>query len=126
MVEPQEGSIERAIKSQPDEPAKNETSNLNEHGLEQHELEHHLAGAYHCPNCKTNKTRFNLIKQEAIPIRMDADTGSILTKYTPESLSPFHLQYQGPSFKVQCGVCGLLENEEMFAHYAEYVRKENS
>ena len=35
-----------------------------------------MAEAYLCPNCKTNRTRFNLIKQEPEIVKLDSHTGS--------------------------------------------------
>lgn len=82
---------------------------------------------YHCPNCKTNKTRFNIVEQHPKIVKLDAETGELLKEYTTENIEPFHMTYKGPQLKVQCGVCGLLESEEMFTKYASYIqRKENS
>jgi len=77
---------------------------------------------YHCPNCKTNRTRFNLVQQEPTIVKLHPDTGEVLQELTATSIEPFHLQYQGPAFKVQCGVCGLLEKEDMFTSYATYAQ----
>jgi len=79
-----------------------------------------MNAAYHCPNCKTNRTRFNIVEQLPRIVKLDPETGAILEEYTSENKEPFHLSYQGPSKKVQCGVCGLLENEDRFAKFATY------
>ncbi len=85
-----------------------------------------MSNAYHCPNCKTNRTRFNIVEQHPKIVKLDAETGDIVEEYTAENKEPFHLPYRGPHIKVQCGVCGLLEDEEMFKKYATYQqRKEN-
>lgn len=81
---------------------------------------------YHCPNCKTNKTRFNLIEQHPKIVKMDASTGQIISEHTAETIEPFHMQYKGPPYKVQCGVCGLLEDESMFTKYASYSQKKEN
>lgn len=81
---------------------------------------------YHCPNCKTNKTRFNIIEQHPRIVKLDAHTGDVISEHTPDNIEPFHMVYKGPSMKVQCGVCGLLEDENMFVKYAHYTNgKEN-
>ncbi|MGN1401095.1 MAG: DNA alkylation repair protein [Bacillus sp. (in: firmicutes)] len=72
---------------------------------------------YCCPNCKTNKTRFNLINQVAQPIKKDAHTGVIVEYLNVNQLQPFHLAYNGPSLRVQCAACGLIEDEKTFASF---------
>jgi hypothetical protein len=74
---------------------------------------------YRCPNCKTNKSRFNLIQQVPQSVKMDPHTGSIVETYTPEELSPFHMAYKGPEIKVQCAACGLVEDEKTFIKFGE-------
>ncbi len=82
-----------------------------------------MSDPYHCPNCKTNRTRFNLIEQHAKIVKLDASTGDIVSELNPETIEPFHMQYKGPPYKVQCGVCGLLEDETLFTKYATYSNK---
>lgn len=81
---------------------------------------------YLCPNCKTNRTRFNLIEQKARIVKLDPDSGHITSEPTTAEMEPYHMNYQGPSFHVQCGVCGLVETENRFTSYAQYNRKELS
>jgi hypothetical protein len=69
-----------------------------------------MGHAYRCPNCKTNRTRFNMIDLHATSVKLDANTGERLETLTEKSIEPFHLTYKGPAYKVQCGVCGLLED----------------
>jgi hypothetical protein len=74
---------------------------------------------YRCPNCRTNKSRFNLIRQVSQSVKMDPNTGSIIEEYTSAELSPFHMAYKGPELKVQCAACGLIEDEKTFVKFGE-------
>ncbi len=78
-----------------------------------------MPGPYRCPNCKTNKSRFNIIKQVAEPVKLDPETGQIIETYDAENPGPLHLPYRGPEYKVQCGICGLVEDERMFIKFGE-------
>lgn len=72
---------------------------------------------YRCPNCKTNKTRFNLLEQIVHPVKKDPHSGEVIVEFTNEQLEPFHLTYNGPLLRVQCAACGLIEAEQTFAAY---------
>jgi len=51
---------------------------------------------------------------------MDPSTGDVIEEYTSnEQLSPFHMAYNGPSTRVQCAVCGLIEDEKTFIKFGE-------
>lgn len=78
-----------------------------------------MSTPYRCPNCKTNRTRFNLIQQMAQSVKLDPSSGQIVQEYTNGELDPFHLPYKGPNVKVQCGVCGLVEDERTFVKFGE-------
>ncbi|TLS35872.1 DNA alkylation repair protein [Pseudalkalibacillus caeni] len=75
---------------------------------------------YLCPNCKTNRSRFNKIEQTATSMKLDPGTGELIEQFdASEEGNPFHIAYKGPSYLIQCGVCSLIGEESQFAKYAE-------
>ncbi|WP_102028386.1 DNA alkylation repair protein [Salirhabdus sp. Marseille-P4669] len=78
-----------------------------------------MPSPYRCPNCKTNRSRFNLIEQVPTSVKMDSQTGEVIEQYTQDNLDVLHVPYRGPAYKVQCGVCGLVEDEQMFIKHGE-------
>lgn len=78
-----------------------------------------MSTPYCCPNCKTNRSRFNIIKQVPQSVKLDPQSGDILEEYASENLSPFHMAYRGPEYKVQCAACGLVEDERTFIKFGE-------
>lgn len=82
-----------------------------------------MALLYCCPNCKTNRSRFNIIEQIAKPIKVDPETGTVTNDYQDHDVEAFHMTYNGPAFRIQCGVCGMIEGEHAFIQYANYANK---
>lgn len=71
-----------------------------------------------CPGCKTNRMRFYIIEQEPKAVKLNPQTGDVEAEFTMENVDPFFVPYKGPTYKVQCGVCGLIENPELFVKAA--------
>lgn len=78
-----------------------------------------MSNKYCCPNCKTNKTRFNLLEQVVHPVKKDPVSGEVIQEFSNEHLEPFHLAYNGPSLRVQCAACGLIEAEKTFVAFGD-------
>ncbi|PLR81024.1 DNA alkylation repair protein [Bacillus canaveralius] len=74
---------------------------------------------YRCPSCRTNRSRFNIIEQVPHSVKKHPQTGQILEEYTSETLSPFHTPYKGPLYKVQCAICGLIQDEQPFIQFGQ-------
>ncbi|TMW73486.1 DNA alkylation repair protein [Alteribacter natronophilus] len=70
---------------------------------------------YMCPSCRA-KTRFNVIEQVVTPVMWNSNEGEY---EAAEETAPFHLAYNGPDKRVQCGSCGLVEDEIRFIKMAE-------
>jgi hypothetical protein len=79
-----------------------------------------MAHPYLCPNCKTNRTRFNVIEQNPVSVKLDPGTGDIVQKYGDEDqLDMFHLPYKGAERLIQCAACGIVGEEEMYIKRAQ-------
>lgn len=79
-----------------------------------------LSTRYCCPNCRTNRSRFNIIEQNAYAVKLDPQTGEVVEKYVAGlDPGPFHKMYTGPERRLQCAVCGLNENEQTFIKFGE-------
>ncbi len=65
-----------------------------------------MSTPYRCPNCKTNRSRFNIIEQSVHSVKLDPNSGDVVQEYDASELDPFHLPYNGPAYRVQCAACG--------------------
>lgn len=81
--------------------------------------EEHLTEPYFCPNCKTNRSRFNIIQQVPHSVKMDPATGEVMQVYDQGIPDFFHQPYKGPQYKVQCATCSMISDEEVFIKAAE-------
>lgn len=73
---------------------------------------------YACPSCK-NRSRFYLLEQHPVAVKIHPQTGAIMEELGEND--PFMVPYRGESMRLQCGVCGITENERAFAKMAERV-----
>ncbi|SEN00151.1 DNA alkylation repair protein [Lihuaxuella thermophila] len=76
-----------------------------------------MAFPYLCPSCGANRSRFNLIEQVVQPVKKDPTTGEIVEHVDPSD--PLQYPYRGDKYRVQCGVCGIIESEQIFIRNAE-------
>ncbi|MFC7441478.1 DNA alkylation repair protein [Laceyella putida] len=72
---------------------------------------------YLCPACGTNRSRFNIIEQIPFAVKKDVHSGYITERVSEKD--PFHFHYRGAEYRVQCGICGIIENEELFIKNAQ-------
>lgn len=67
---------------------------------------------YFCPNCRSNRVKFNVVTAYAQPLLKDALSGAV--SITEE---PTPVMEQEPN--IQCRVCGFTGNELRFIKQAE-------
>lgn len=78
-----------------------------------------MTAPYLCPNCKTNRSRFNIMEQHPQAVKLDPATGAMVEEFSQSEAGPFHASYQGTQRRVQCGSCGTIEDEQTFLKFAE-------
>ncbi len=83
-----------------------------------------MAKPYLCPTCKSNRMRFTLIEQTPHYVRLNPQTGEVVSEFTSEQLDAFHQPYRGDTFMVQCGICGTVESEERFVKMAQHMQSQ--
>ncbi|WP_377888840.1 DNA alkylation repair protein [Alkalihalobacillus sp. R86527] len=74
--------------------------------------------AYLCPRCKTNRSRFNKLEQKVTSIKMDPESGEVMSIMGEGEMDPFHMEYRGPDYRIQCATCGEIADEETFIQFA--------
>ncbi|HEX6923023.1 MAG TPA: DNA alkylation repair protein [Bacillales bacterium] len=79
-----------------------------------------MSEPYLCPGCGTNRTWFNKIRQLDTSVKLDPGTGEMTEEFPGgDGLPPFAFSYNGPQYQIQCGVCGLIGDEERFVKTAQ-------
>ncbi|WP_047153814.1 hypothetical protein [Aneurinibacillus tyrosinisolvens] len=73
---------------------------------------------YLCPSCKSNRTRFAIVDQAPVYVKLNPESGEAVQYYEQDELDLFHMPYRGSVRRVQCGVCGLIEDEQTFVTMA--------
>ncbi|WP_371925002.1 DNA alkylation repair protein [Halobacillus sp. A1] len=61
-----------------------------------------------------------MIKQVSRSIKVDPRSGEMISECSSDQLAVYHVDYKGPEYKVQCGACGLIEDEISFQRFAEH------
>ncbi|WP_438446818.1 hypothetical protein [Gorillibacterium sp. sgz5001074] len=67
---------------------------------------------YFCPNCRSNRVKFNMVTMYSQPFLKDAVTGMV-----DSTDEPVAVDEQEPN--IQCRVCGFTGNEMRFIKQAE-------
>ncbi|SDI64661.1 DNA alkylation repair protein [Natribacillus halophilus] len=76
-----------------------------------------MSKMYVCPRCKTNRSRFHFMEQSPRAVKMDPENGAVIQEFEQTQLDPFHIPYSGPEYRIQCGTCGLNEDERLFLRF---------
>ncbi|SFJ94294.1 hypothetical protein, partial [Thermoflavimicrobium dichotomicum] len=82
-----------------------------------------MSHPYLCPSCQTNRTRFAIIDQTPVYVKLDPQSGEIVQQYKEDELEPLHMPYNGSTRHIHCGTCGLTEDEQRFISMAQYFKK---
>ncbi|MBB6449472.1 hypothetical protein HNR44_001421 [Geomicrobium halophilum] len=76
-----------------------------------------MAKTYVCPRCKTNRSRFHIMEQSPQAVKLNPESGEVVQEFDQHQLDPFHIPYKGPTYRIQCGTCGLNEEERLFMSF---------
>ncbi len=74
---------------------------------------------YFCPNCRSNRVKFNVVTTYSQSFMKDAITGSVTVQEDP-------LQIAESEPNIQCRVCGFTGNELRFVKQAEREPRQNT
>lgn len=67
---------------------------------------------YFCPNCRSNRVKFNVISKTSTRIQKDAISGEVMSMDEPQAVSD-------QEETIQCLVCSFIGNELRFIKQAE-------
>lgn len=67
---------------------------------------------YFCPNCRSNRVKFNVITSSSQRVQKDAVTGDVMSMEDPHAV-------EGSEAMIQCLVCSFTGNEMRFIKQAE-------
>nr|WP_027415962.1 hypothetical protein [Aneurinibacillus terranovensis] len=83
-----------------------------------------MISPYFCPSCR-NRTRFTVIEQVPHYIKIDPGSGEIMEKYA-EDLELFQVRYTGSPQRIQCGACGMIDDDKIFMKMAQNFNQKGS
>lgn len=63
--------------------------------------------------------RFHIIEQVPLTVKKDPESGEIMEQYTDQKPDMFFMPYQGSMRRIQCALCGMIENEDVFINMAK-------
>lgn len=66
---------------------------------------------YACPSCR-NKSRFHIIDQMPVSVKLNPQTGDVLEQVSPND--PMSQPYKGESRRVQCAICSTTGDATLF------------
>ncbi|QDI93010.1 DNA alkylation repair protein [Salicibibacter halophilus] len=57
------------------------------------------------------------MEQRPQAVKLDPQSGEVVQEFEQDGLDPFHIPYGGPNYRIQCGTCGLNEDERLFMRF---------
>lgn len=67
---------------------------------------------YFCPNCRSNRVKFNIISSSSQRVMKDALTGEVMSMEEPQEMADTEAT-------IQCLVCNFVGNEMRYIRQAE-------